>query len=106
MLVWPEQEIVLCAMPDSNEPERLEDEKENHDEPERGVIHRKQKAGEALRSRQRQQCTLDDVRKDRDEGCPEQRAEERAHAADDHHCEVLDGEKERERLDRDEPAII
>ena len=62
--------------------------------------------GIALRARQRQQAGLDDVGKQRDEDGAEQRAEQRAHAADDHHRDVLDGEEQRERLDRDEAAVV
>src|SRR2546426_5214244 len=106
MPVWPEQEVVPSAMPDSDKPERLEQEKENHHESERGIVDRKQQAREALRSGQRHQRALDDVWEDRYERGPEQGAQKRAHAADDDHGDILDGQKQRECLDRDEAAII
>ena len=102
----PQQEVTLHAPPDADEPERLEHQEQDHDQPESGVIHRKQQAGIALRARQREQADFDDIGKEGDEDRPEQRAEQRAHAADDHHREILDGEEERERLDGNEAAVI
>src|SRR6266581_5561752 len=60
----------------------------------------------ALRARQRQEAELDDVGKNGDEGCSEQRAQERAHPANDDHREVLDGEEEGEGLHGYEAAVI
>ena len=62
MLERPQQEIALDAAPDADQPERLEDQEQDHHEAERGVVHREQQAGIALRARQSEQADLDRCR--------------------------------------------
>ena len=80
---------------------------QDHDHAEGRVVHGEQQPGvacarRAARSRRR----LDDVGKERHEHGAEQRAEQRAHAADDDHGDVLDRQEQRERLDRHEAAVV
>ena len=107
MLERPQQKVGLDAAPDADEAERLEQQEQDHHDAEGGVVDGEQHRRHSVcASGSDSSARLDHIGKQRDEDGAEQRAEQRAHAADDDHRDILDGEEQRERLDRDEAAVI
>ena len=106
MLERPQQEVGLHAPPDADQALRLQHQEQDHHHAEGRVVHGEQHARIALGAGQRAHAGLDDVGKQRDEDGAEDRAQQRAHAADDDHGHVLDRQEQREGLDRDEAAVV
>src|SRR5690606_11314110 len=102
----PEEEVIAHAAPDADQPLRFENEKEDHDDAESGIVDGKDGTREAVRSREGGHGTFDHIGKERDKQSAEQRPEQAAHPADDDHGNVLDREIEGESLDRYEAAVI
>src|SRR5262245_60394914 len=89
----PEQEVVLYPPPDPHQALRLVEQEEDHHETEGRVVHREDRGRPRLRRRQHGHQPLDRVREERHEHGAEHGPEHRAHAADDDHGDVLDGEE-------------
>src|SRR5262245_14824450 len=93
-------------MPDSDEAQWLKDQEENHDYAKRRIIDGEDLSSEFLDVRQQSQQRFDQIWKYGDESCAEQRTEQRTHAPDDDHRDILNRQEQIEGFDRYEAAVI
>ena len=100
----PRRDRIAHPPPDADEPCRLQQQEQDHDHAEGGVVEREHHVAEALG--QIAGDRLDRVGKENHKAGAEQRAGNRAHAADDDHRHILHRQIKRERVDRNEIAKI